>query len=84
MISLRDAWAAYRGKRFPRFVLDARARFEIERAFYAGAEFAVDSVQDLNAAGLTLPFAVSTALEHWSSEAHASRYSCEGSEHANG
>jgi len=74
MKSLHDAWELYR-VRLGTSGLDARARFEIELAFFAGAEFAVDALQDMNAAGLTLPFAVSTELQHWSSEAHAARYS---------
>jgi hypothetical protein len=78
MKSLHDAWELYRAQ-LPAGGLDARARHEIELAFFAGAEFAVDALQDLNAAGLTLPFAVSTELQHWSSEAHAARYSRKGS-----
>jgi hypothetical protein len=75
--SLHDAWGLYRENN-PNAVLDARARFEIERAFYAGAEFAVDTVQEMNDAGLTIPFAVSNQLQIWSSESHAARYSRKG------
>jgi hypothetical protein len=75
--SLHDAWTLHRDNN-PNPVLDARARFEIERAFYAGAEFAVDTVQDMHAAGLALPPAISNQLQLWSSEAHAARYSRKG------
>jgi len=77
MKSLHDAWTLYRENN-PGLGLDARARFEIERAFYAGAEFAVDTVQDMNGSGLTLPFAVSHQLQLWSSESQAQRYARKG------
>jgi len=74
MKSLHDAWTLYR-ERLPALVLsDPRAGIEIERAFFAGAEFAIDAVQDLNVAGLTMPFALADQLQKFSSEVHAARY----------
>ena len=66
MKSVSDAWTLHRDT-LPTS-LDPRARAEIERAFFAGAENIVDGMQDLNAAGLSLPFAVSRQLMQWQSE----------------
>lgn len=74
MKPLSDAWHIYRGKTFARYTLDARARAEIERAFFAGAESVVDDMQDMNDAGLTLPFTFVRQLTMWASEcAHHDR-----------
>jgi hypothetical protein len=74
MKSVCDAWTIYRAKVFARYTLDARARAEIERAFFAGAESVVDDMQDMNDAGLTLPFNYVRQLTTWSSEcAHHDR-----------
>lgn len=71
MKSISDAWDLYRAKIFSRYTFDARARAEIERAFYAGAESVVDDMQDMNDAGLTMPFNVAQQLTRWGSEAIA-------------
>lgn len=70
MKSISDAWTLHQDT-LPRGGLDARARAEIERAFFAGAENIVDGMQDLNDAGLSLPFAVSRQLTLWQSETTA-------------
>jgi hypothetical protein len=81
MKSLSDAWHIYRGKTFARYSLDARARAEIERAFFAGAESVVDDMQDMNDAGLTLPFTFTRQLTNWASEcAHHDQKTREGNE----
>lgn len=66
MKSVSDAWTLHQGT-LPR-MLDPRARAEIERAFFAGAGNILDGMQDLNAAGLTLPFEISRQLSLWQSE----------------
>lgn len=66
MKSISDAWHLHQ-ETLPRG-LDARARAEIERAFFAGAESVVDDLQDLNDAGLSLPFHISQQLMRWASE----------------
>jgi len=70
MKSISDAWHLHQDK-LHAAGLDARARAEIERAFFAGAENIVDGLQDLNAAGLTLPFYVSRQLSLWASDISA-------------
>ncbi len=76
MTPVSDGWASYYTRTVPAGVYDARVRAEIERAYYAGAEHVVDTLQGLNDAGLTMPFAVAKQLDLWTSEtiAHHSKY----------
>ena len=75
MKSISDAWSIYRAQVFTRcHGMDPRARAEIERAFFAGAESVVDDMHDLNDAGLSLPFMFTRQLTTWASEcAHHDR-----------
>lgn len=68
MKPISDGWNHHRATSFPRYTLDARARAEIERAFYAGAEHVVDALVEMNDAGLTLPFVFARQLQLWNSE----------------
>jgi len=67
MKSISDAWHLHQDT-LPASGLDARARAEIERAFFAGAESVVDDMQCMNDAGLTFPFDVARQLSRWASE----------------
>lgn len=80
MNAISDGWANHRNKTWARYTLDARARAEIERAYYAGAEHVVDAITGMNDAGLTLPFLFTRQLSLWSSEvaAHDHRTRHEG------
>ena len=68
MKTISDAWTLYRDMVLARFPGDARARAEIERAFFAGAEYIVDEVMDTNDAGLMLPLQLSRQLQLWERE----------------
>ena len=68
MTPISDGWHRHRDQLLARHPPDARARSEIERAYYAGAEHVVDALVGLNDAGLSLPFDIARQLTTWANE----------------
>jgi len=72
MKAISDSWQLHRDKNAQaRFVLDPRAQLDNRRAFYAGAASIVAALQELNDAGLSLPFNVMHQLTKWQQEIDA-------------